>query len=263
MDPKIDKYLDTNIKDIINEFNGVQQALDSFEIGCAPCGLGTCKLRDVVGIHNLNAENEKKLFDMIFTIIYPGEVFEIPRLGQDKVSTSGTAALSPPLRILVEEHNLIKRVLALVPIISQNLDVSNPEHKQMVAGIVDFIRSYADKFHHAKEEDILFKYFDSSLDIINVMVSDHVHGRSFVANALQAAESGDNQLVKENLANYANLLTEHIHKEDTILYPWMDKNLQTRQVGEMYTKFFDVNNANPGIQAKYEAFVISLETKFL
>lgn len=263
MDPKIDKYLDTNIKDIINEFNGVQSALDSFEIGCAPCSLGTCKLRDVVGIHNLNAENETKLFNEIFAIIYPGESFLIPRLGQDKVSPTGTAALSPPLRILVEEHKLIKRVLALVPIIVEKLDVTDSEHMQLVQNIVDFIRSYADKFHHAKEEDILFLYFDSSLDIIKVMLSDHVQGRAYVANALLAAESGNTQLVKENLINYANLLTEHIKKEDNILYPWMDKNLQTRQVGEMYSRFFEVNNANPGIQEKYEALVVGLEDKYL
>ncbi|MBI5541368.1 MAG: hypothetical protein HY951_14985 [Bacteroidia bacterium] len=66
MEAKIEKYLNSNIKDLINEFDGIQQALDKFEIGCAPCSLGTCKLKDVVGIHNLNAENEKKLITQIF-----------------------------------------------------------------------------------------------------------------------------------------------------------------------------------------------------
>jgi len=34
---------------------------------------------------------------------------------------------------------------------------------------VDFIRSYADKYHHAREEEILFKYFDEDMAILKVM----------------------------------------------------------------------------------------------
>ena len=34
---------------------------------------------------------------------------------------------------------------------------------------VDFIRSYADRFHHAKEEELLFACFDEELDILKAM----------------------------------------------------------------------------------------------
>lgn len=261
MDPRVDKYLNTNIKDLINEFNGVQNALDVFEIGCAPCSLGTCKLKDVVGIHNLNAENEIKLFNEIFALIYPGEKFDIPRVGQDKKS-GNSVSLSPPMRLLVDEHKLIKRVLALVPVIADKLNLKITEHKQMVQDVADFIRNYADTYHHAKEEDILFSYFDPNLDIIKVMVNDHIQSRLNVANMRHAAESENTLLAIENLINYTNLLTEHIQKEDTILYPWMDKNLETKQVGEMYSRFLALNNDRPEIQKKWEAFVANMEAKF-
>jgi len=41
---------------------------------------------------------------------------------------------------------------------------------------------------------------------------------------------------------YAKLLTEHIKKEDEILYPWIDRSLTTTQVGELFQKFSDSNN---------------------
>jgi hemerythrin-like domain-containing protein len=262
MDERVEKCLETNIKDLINKNAAIQTALDKFEIGCAPCSLGTCKLKDVVGIHNLNAEDEQKLFKDIFGIIYPGESFKIPRIAQEQKSSGAKQSLSPPLRMLVEEHQLIKRMLAKIPAITESLDLSLEAHKQLVLYVVDFIRNYADKYHHAKEEDVLFKQFDSSMDIINVMVNDHVLSRSYVAEMIRAAEEENTRLAADNLSLYLELLTEHIKKEDTILYPWMDNNLQTKQVGEMYNEFFQINNLRSGVQAKYEQLVSLIEEKF-
>ncbi|OFX51953.1 MAG: hypothetical protein A2046_11095 [Bacteroidetes bacterium GWA2_30_7] len=258
----MDKYLNTNIKDIINEFNSVQSELDKFEIGCAPCNLGTCKLKDVVEIHNLNAENEKKLITNIFNIIYPNETFEIPRIGKDqKASTS--VSLSPPLKMLVEEHVLIKRVLALIPKITETLNLKLAEHKELVLNIADFIRNYADKYHHSKEEDILFKGFESTLEIINVMYCDHIQSRKYVVDMVKAVEKTNTELANKNLLNYFNLLSEHIQKEDNILYPWLNRNLETKQVGEIYSQFLKINNERPEIQPKYESLTNKLESLYL
>ncbi len=70
------------------------------------------------------------------------------------------------------------------------------------------------------------------------------------------------ELAQDNLALYLALLCEHIHKEDTILYPWMENNLETKQVGEMYSAFFEINNSRSEIQPKYEKLALMLEEKF-
>ncbi len=57
---------------------------------------------------------------------------------------------------------VIKRLLALIPQIVTKFDISSSKDKNLVRNCADFIRSYADKYHHAKEEDILFKYFDEN-----------------------------------------------------------------------------------------------------
>ena len=50
---------------------------------------------------------------------------------------------------------------------------------------VDFIRNYADRFHHAKEEDVLFEALvDNGMPQENspvaAMLMEHDQGRSFV-----------------------------------------------------------------------------------
>ena len=61
---------------------------------------------------------------------------------------------------------------------------------------------------------------------------------------------------------YRELLTEHIRKEDEILYPWMDNQLSTHQVGELFSKFDAVDRQIEVSPDKYEDFIDQLEKKF-
>jgi hemerythrin-like domain-containing protein len=65
------------------------------------------------------------------------------------------------------------------------------------------------------------------------------------------------------IVSVAGVLTEHIKKEDEILYPWMDRNLSTRQVGEMFARFREVDERFQEAQEKFESFVGTLEETFL
>jgi hemerythrin-like domain-containing protein len=166
------------------------------------------------------------------------------------------------MRKLVDEHVLIKRWIALIPKVVDNLDVESEDGRQMIIDGIDMIRSYADKYHHAKEEDILFKYFDESFDILKVMHADHTQARSHVKAMLDALERKDKTSLAEHLMAYRDLLTEHIRKEDEILYPWMDNNLSTRQVGELFSKFDAADDQMGFSPLKYQKFIENLEKKF-
>jgi hemerythrin-like domain-containing protein len=112
-----------------------------------------------------------------------------------------------------------------------------PALRQTVGEALHFIRNYADRFHHAKEEDILFKYFDEGSDILTIMCKEHEIGRGHVRAAAAALEQGKATAIIEHLAAYGALLMEHIRKEDEILYPWMNSLLSDSQVGQLFTKF--------------------------
>jgi hemerythrin-like domain-containing protein len=75
-------------------------------------------------------------------------------------------------------------------------------------------------------------------------------------------ESRDRESVIENLGAYRGLLTDHIRREDDILYPWMDRNITTTQVGKLYSSFNEVDERFGDAPARYEKFVRELEEGF-
>lgn len=229
------------IKDVIDAYPAVGEVLANAGIGCVTCNVGTCLIKDVVGIHNLTEAQEQTLFAGIAEIIFPGQTMALPRT-ERRIPTSGVQRLSPPLKELVDEHTNIKRVLARLPALADRIRKGlDEETRQMVSGVIEFIRNYADKFHHAKEEDILFTYFATGSDIITVMCKEHEIGRSHVRAALAALEQGNAPVLIEHLTVYGALLKDHIRKEDEILYPWMNRELTDSQVGQLFTKINGVN----------------------
>lgn len=250
--------LKTPIKEVIDRFPPVGAILEEFGIGCVPCSVGTCLLSDVVEIHNLSPADEDDLMARIASVVSPGQTIRRPDAGKARTAKPRQLTYSPPLKRLVDEHRLILRFIAMVPEIAGGGDLESGGREEIHAA-VDFIRSYADRFHHAKEEDILFACFDPGLDILKAMHEDHRLGRACVQGALEALERGDAEGVAEYLQGYAGILTEHIKKEDEILYPWMDRNLSTRQVGEIFARFREADERFRDAQESYESYVEKLE----
>lgn len=258
----MEKYLNMSIKEVITKFPKVAGILNEYNIGCVPCNVGSCLLKDIVEIHNLLLEKEQELMAKIAGIIYPGKTVAIPKLKRKLQPKSGELKYSPPIKKLVDEHTLIKRLIALIPEVIETVKTSPKIDKDLVLGVTDFIRSYADKFHHAKEEEILFKYFNVNLDIVKTMLQDHDTGRNHVKSIIKALEENDRESIVKHLNGYRELLTEHIKKEDEILYLWMDKNLSTTQVGELFSKFSEVDTEyGKKVPEKCERFVKDLEQK--
>lgn len=257
----MEKYLNTGIKDVIKQFPAVEKILEGYNIGCAPCTVGSCLLRDIVEIHNLNPEAEHELLMKIACVIYPDRTVEIPRRVRTETTPKAKAS-SPPIKKLMNEHVLIKRLIALIPRITGHIDVSTEEGKNIIIRAVDFIRNFADKYHHAKEEEILFKYFDEGLDILQAMHADHETARAHVKAILENVDKNNTGAVVEHLTAYRELLVEHIKKEDEILYPWMDRSFSDTQVGALFARFNEVDERFGDAPGKYEEFVRSMEEKY-
>jgi hemerythrin-like domain-containing protein len=258
----METYLNTPIKEVISKFPKVGEILEEYEIGCVPCTVGSCLLKNIIEIHNLAEEDEQEVMARVAKVIYPDRNIKIPKIERKAKTRSKEIRYSPPMKKLVDEHVLIQRWIALIPQVLEHLDVESPEDLKIISEGADFIRSYADKFHHAKEEDILFKYFDENLDVLKTMLEDHTKGRGHVKALIEAVEKKNKKGIVEHLNAYRELLTEHIKKEDEILYPWMDRNLSVKEVGELFSKFNDVDEiSGNGVTERCRAFVIKVEEK--
>lgn len=137
---------------------------------------------------------------------------------------------------LVDEHKLILRMIALLEKNAALTATCKYSNWQFYLDGVDFIRNYADRFHHAKEEDVLFEALVANgmprkNSPIEAMLMEHDQGRAYVgamekaAQAALAGQSGQEGTIAENALAYASLLREHISKEDDILYPLAERVL--------------------------------------
>ncbi|MBI5400457.1 hemerythrin domain-containing protein [Candidatus Saganbacteria bacterium] len=257
------KYLNTPIKEIITNFPQVGNILEAYNIGCVPCTLGSCLLKDIVSIHNLPKDQESELMYRIEKVLYPDRDVKKPIIGNLlQKEAPRELKYSPPIKRLVDEHVLIKQLLTLMPKVIANIDMESDFDRQIILDSLDFIRFYADKFHHAKEEDILFEYTDKNLDIIKTMLADHETARAHVRAVFAALKTQDKKSIIENLNAYCALLAEHIKKEDEILYPWIDRGLTTKQVGELFARFNEAEEKmNMEVIEKCKRFIAELAQK--
>ncbi|MBI5583351.1 MAG: hemerythrin domain-containing protein [Deltaproteobacteria bacterium] len=136
-----------------------------------------------------------------------------------------------PIGPLMMEHRLIERMLQLV-----QKEIQEAEAKQRVDGafvdaVVDFIRWYADRTHHGKEEAILFRDAAqkelSSQDraLLNELIADHNFGRRTVTQIAEAKGQylqGSEEALKtlsEKLRTLIDFYHQHIQKEDKFFFP--------------------------------------------
>ncbi|HEY6838558.1 MAG TPA: hemerythrin domain-containing protein [Geobacteraceae bacterium] len=135
---------------------------------------------------------------------------------------------------LVAEHRLILRMLAILEKNARLTQAGEFDDYGFYLVAVDFIRNYADRFHHAKEEDVLFEALvENGMPRANspvaAMLVEHDHGRAYVkameeaALAALAGATGKDGLIAANALGYVALLQEHIAKEDGILYPLAER----------------------------------------
>lgn len=137
---------------------------------------------------------------------------------------------------LVDEHRLILRMIALLERNALRTQEGSYSNWQFYLDGIDFIRSYADRFHHAKEEDVLFEALVKNgmpreHSPVAAMLMEHDQGRAYVLGmetAVKEAMAGlpgrEGDIAKNALA-YAALLRDHIAKEDGILYPLAERVL--------------------------------------
>ncbi len=140
-----------------------------------------------------------------------------------------------PIGPLMWEHRTIERAVHLL---EQELGIIRSDSRlnvRFLESIVDFFRIYADRTHHGKEEDLLFKNLtQKSLSgehkkIIDELINDHVRGRKLIQqinNAIKTdtkATAENLKIVAEAIEGLLDLYPRHIKKEDeNFFYPAME-----------------------------------------
>ncbi len=176
--------------------------------------------------------------------------------------------MKTPTEILSEEHVNILKVIECLIRECDSLESGQKLDKIFFEKAVDFIQNYADKFHHAKEENILF--VELSMDNVKMvcnpvgqMVYEHEMGREFVRKIGEGLEENSKKKVIENARGYAYLLKEHILKEDSILFPMADAALDPKTKKSILERFKKAENEefNKDVKNRCMFLIKELEVK--
>jgi hemerythrin-like domain-containing protein len=173
-------------------------------------------------------------------------------------------------QVMVDEHKLILRMIALVEHNTTLLEAGKFRNWQFYLDAVDFIRNYADRFHHAKEEDVLFTELvkngmPEKQSPIEAMHMEHDQGRAHVQAMEEAArkaldgEPGQAATIAEHAKGYAALLRGHIEKENDILYPLAERILPEDVRGRMLAAYEAAGAKTPGLEKRYLQMVEAYE----
>lgn len=181
------------------------------------------------------------------------------------------------IQLMIDEHENIMRMNTVIrnacEQILEGAEVCTADFRQMI----DFIRNYADKHHHGKEEQILFLEMQNRLGNIGVnlvqhgMLVEHDLGRLFVSELETALNQYDTQPataakldILANAVGYTALLARHIGKENEVVYTYAQKNLPGDVLEDvnLRTAEFEKNAESMGISEKYLGLLAGLENKY-
>ena len=65
----MEAYMERQMKELIEEYPDLNDLLAEYDIGCGPCTVGICLLKDIVQIHRMAPEKEEELMSRIAEVI--------------------------------------------------------------------------------------------------------------------------------------------------------------------------------------------------
>lgn len=163
---------------------------------------------------------------------------------------------------LMIEHRLIERMISVLRSeLGHISDAKNP-NLVLVDAAVDFIRTYADRTHHGKEEDILFRDLNrkrlppAMREVQNDLVREHIFARGETAALVEAKDrhlKGDLGALAEMAAHMRTLVEfypKHIEKEDESFFIQSMDFFTAEEQQAMLSEFRDFDRRM--IHEKYE-----------
>jgi len=170
---------------------------------------------------------------------------------------------------LMIEHRLIEHMLLVVKDRLAQIQSTQKADPVLVDTVVDFVRTYADRTHHGKEEDIMFRDLRSkkmSADdkrVMNELIEEHVFGRATTKALVEANtryRNGDQAAladIVQNLQTLGEFYPKHIAKEDKVFFPNALAYVSEEEDQAMLAEFWEFDRKM--IHEKYKAVVQGLK----
>ncbi len=169
---------------------------------------------------------------------------------------------------LMIEHRLIEKMIAVIKDTLKRVESTRQIDPLFVDKAVDFIRTYADRTHHGKEEDILFRDLGkknlsaSDRKVMDQLIEEHVFGRKTTKALVEANtryRNGDAKAIVDItrfLTTLVDFYPKHIEKEDKIFFPASRTYLSEEEEQAMLAEFWEFDRKM--IHEKYKTLMDNL-----
>ncbi len=151
--------------------------------------------------------------------------------------------MSKAIDDLKHEHEAILSALQILETIGARMASGKTVDKRDIHGFIGFLKEFADKCHHGKEEGILFPALTKAGipekgGPVGVMLQEHAQGRKLIKDMEDAmAKTTDPSKFTGASREYSALLRAHIQKENNVLFPTAERALTPSQLDGLYDAF--------------------------
>ena len=160
--------------------------------------------------------------------------------------------------VLRKEHEAILKMLGATEEVARRLERGERVRSETLDGLHEFFRLFADCCHHGKEEDLLFpllerKGLPREAGPIGVMRGEHEQGRSFIQQMAESAGAYAGGAIQAGpcwasaARGYAELLRQHIQKENNVLFPMAERLLSEVEQERLADSFEKLEEAKMGV----------------
>jgi hemerythrin-like domain-containing protein len=177
-----------------------------------------------------------------------------------------------PAEQLKEEHEGITLMLKILEKVCGKMEAKEKIDLGHLDRIMEFFKIFVDQCHHGKEEDLLFPaIIPMEQKLIGLLLREHSQGRSYVramAHDLTQMKKVERPTWVEYVANaqkYIALMTQHIQKEDNVLFPMLDGLLGKKKQMKLVEGFEDLERRKigEGVHEKFHKLLHELKEIYL
>lgn len=154
--------------------------------------------------------------------------------------------MNKAIELLFDEHDIILDAINIAKDL-KNI-INKPEmYRQQVFELISFFREYADKYHHYKEEEILFPEMSKANEllesgVIQEMLENHSDFRELIAGIESLTKEGNYDAAQQKLEQYVESLTDHIAVENDEVFEIATTLFSEKELDNIYFKFKDIDN---------------------
>jgi hemerythrin-like domain-containing protein len=153
-------------------------------------------------------------------------------------------SMKDPVKVLFQEHEVILTAIDIAKQADKFHIKGEAAYLNVVSSLINFFQSYADKYHHYKEEKILFPEMNKKNElleegVIKEMLENHEDFRDMIKSIEAFLNKKDYMRAQQQLNIYTEALLDHIAVENDEVFQMAKSLFDKDELEKLYFRFDD------------------------